>query len=145
MAASTTLLSGRSHDDEHPATIARVGSAGHELAGNQSVDAIGHRATRNEGLLQKCLRAQLVRIARAPQRREHVEFPRFEVGCRKRGPPRPIQVSRQPADARQHLQRSEVEVGAFGATIDDAVYFVVDPLADRIVAPAPRLAGEPES
>ena len=61
----------------------------------------------------------------AAERREHVELPGLELGAREGGAPGPVEVLGQPADAGEHLQRREIQVGALAQPgIDDAVDFV---------------------
>ena len=103
---------------------------------DEPVDAVGHRAARDERLLQQLLGAQLERLARAAQRREHVPLPRLEVAAAERVAPRAVEVAREPVDAREHLQRREVEVGALrDPRLDDAVDLV------RLLRHAPIIAG----
>ena len=100
-------------------------SRSHEPPRDEPVDAVGHRAARDEGLLQQLLRAQLERLARAAEGREHVPLPRLEVAAPERVATRPVEVAREAVDAREHLERREVEVGPLrDPCFDDAVDFV---------------------
>src|SRR5690606_13686423 len=97
-----------------------------EAALDEPVDAVGHGAARDEGLLQQRLRARVERRALAAEGREHVELPRFEPRAREGVAPRTIEVLREPGDAREHLQGREVELRMRALPRgDDAVDLVV--------------------
>ena len=55
---------------------------------------------------------QLVRRPGPAQRGQHVELPRLDVVGRERRPADPVDVTRKPGDPAEHLDRSQVEVGA---------------------------------
>ena len=102
IAASTRILPVVGEGDQDAAPVVRVGFAPHERAVDEPVDAIGHRAARDERLLQQLLRAELERLARAAEGRQHVPLPRLEVAATERVAPRAVEVTREPVDARQH-------------------------------------------
>ncbi len=129
------------HDDADPAPVVRIRPPLHEPARHEPVDAVRHRAGGDERLLQEGLRAQLVGIARPSQRRQHVELPRLELRLLERGAPGALQQPRQAADARQHLERGEVEVGPLAPPrVDDAVDLVAagHPPIMPVRGPPPR-------
>src|SRR5690606_8925251 len=97
------------HRHHDAAPVVRISVALHEAALDEPVDAVGHGAARDEGLLQQCLRARVERRALAAEGREHVELPGFEPRAREGVAPRSIEVLREPGDAREHLQGREVE------------------------------------
>ena len=73
-------------------------------AADEPVDAVGHRAARDERLLQQLLRAQLERLARAAQGRQHIPLPRLQVAAAERVAARAVEVAREPVDAREHAR-----------------------------------------
>ena len=110
-------------------------SRSHEPPPDEPVDAVGHRAARDERLLQQCLRAQLERLARAAQGRQHVPLPRLQVAAAERVAARAVEVAREPVDAREHLERREVEIGPLrDPRFDDPIDFV------RLVRHVPIIA-----
>ena len=112
-----------SHQDAAP--VVRVVLAAHEPALDEAVDAIRHRPARDERLLQQLLGAELERVAGAPQSREHVPLPRFQVAATERVLAGPVEVTRKPVDAREHFEGREVEVGTLrDPRPDDAVDLV---------------------
>ena len=120
------LATALGHDDEDAAAIVRVGAALDEPAGHEPVDSVRHRAARHQGLLQERLGAQLVGGAGATKSRKHVEFPELKVGGGEGRAPRALEVASEPADAREHLKRREIEVGSLvRPRIDDPVDFVM--------------------
>ena len=110
---------------EHPAPVARVGAPVDEPAALEPVDAVGHRARRDERLLDELAGRELIGLACAAQGREHVEGPAVEQVLREGRPAGQVEPARQPRDPGEHLQRRHVEVGALPAPGRDDLVDVV--------------------
>ena len=74
---------------------------------------------------------ELVRRAGAAQCGEHVELPRLEVVRLERGAACTVEVTGQPGDAREHVERRDVEVGSFARPRRDDRVDLVPPRACR--------------
>ena len=85
----------------HPTPVGRVGLTLHEGSRLESVDAIGHGSAGDHGLGRQLPWGQGVGSARAPQRREHIELPPFEVVLGEGRRPSLVKVSGQSSDAGQ--------------------------------------------
>ena len=77
--------------------------------------------------------AELVRSAGPAQGGEHVELPGLEVVRGEDPAPGPVQVTREPGDPAEHLQRLDVEVRAFRAPgLDEPVDFILHGWSDYL-------------
>ena len=93
--------------------------------GKAAVDAVGHRAAGHEGLAQQAAGGELVGLAGAPQRGQHVELPRLDAVRGEGVAAGEVEVARQPADPGEHLDGREVEVAAFASPgLDQVVHLV---------------------
>jgi hypothetical protein len=111
--------------DQDPAPVVRVGRPPHQAASRQPVDAVGHRAARDQSLLEQPPGRELVRRPGPAQRGQHVELPRLEGVLGERLSPGPVEVVAEPADPAEHLHRPKVEVGALPAPgLDEPVHLV---------------------
>ena len=98
---------------EHTASVGRVGFAHDQTIGSKSIDAVRHRAARDQRDDGKASGRQHIWFPLAAQRREYVELARFETVVGKRLPARQVEVSREPADSAEHMKGSDVEIGTF--------------------------------
>src|SRR5690606_36849660 len=76
--------------DQHAAAVDRVGAAVHEPTDDETVDAVGHGAAGDQGLLQELLRAQLERGARSAQGGQDVPLPALQVAAAEDLPTRAV-------------------------------------------------------
>lgn len=95
------------HDDPPP--VVWVGVPLDEAALDEPVDAVGHGAARDEGLLQQRFGARVERRPFAAERREHVELPRLQPRAREGVAPGSVEMLGEAPHAREHLQGREVE------------------------------------
>lgn len=79
--------------DQDAAPVVGVIFAVHQPTLDEPVDAVGHGAARDQSLLQKLLRAELERLARAAQSRQHIPLPRLKFAPAERIASRPIEMT----------------------------------------------------
>jgi len=84
--------------------------ARHELALDEARDAVRHRAAGDVGRSGKLPGRQPVRLARAPERRQHVELERSQPVRGKRGVTGRRVAARDPAHAAEDLHDIDLEV-----------------------------------
>ena len=94
----------------HPTTVARVRQPLDQPARLETVDAVGHRAGRDQGRREEATGREHVRAARAAQRRQHVELPGLEPVRLEGRPTGPVEVLGEARDATEDLERAYVEV-----------------------------------
>ena len=98
----------------------------HELPPDEPVDAIGHRAAGDQGLLEELLRTQLKGGPGAAERRKDVPLPRFELASRKSFAACTVEVARQSVHSREDLKWREIKVRTLSTPgLNDAIDFVV--------------------
>ena len=110
-APSTVALPSGVSRTSTPRRSCGVGQPLDQAARGQPVDPVGHRPAGHQGLAQQAAGGELVRRPRAAQRREHVELPRLDLRGRERVAAGQVEVSAEPADPAEDLDRGEVEVG----------------------------------
>ena len=81
----------------------------------EPVDPVGHGAARHQRLAEQAAGRQLVRRARAAQRRQHVELPLLDAVRGERLATGELQPAGQAADPAEDRDRGEVEVAALAA------------------------------
>ncbi len=128
-------LAGGGQRDEHAAPVAGVGGALHEATLGEPVDPVGHGAAGDHRLAQQRARGELVGLARPAQRGEHVELPRLDRVGGEGVAPGLVEQPGQPAHPAEHLDRGEVEIGAFAVP-------GLDQLVDLVALHARMLAGQ---
>ena len=122
MAASTARHAGLGQLDDDAAAVVGVGAAADESAALEAVDPVGHGAAGDKRLLHELSGRELVGLAGPAQGGEHVELPPLEAVLREGLRAVEVEPPGQPRDAREDLQRGDVEVGALAVPgLDDPV------------------------
>jgi hypothetical protein len=119
------LTPGVGERDQNTSTVGGVGVSGYQAALDQAVDAIGHRAACDHGFGRKCPSGQGVGRAGTTKGGQHIELPGLESVLGECGGPSAIKVAGKTGDSREHVQRSNVEVGPLATPrIDNVIDFV---------------------
>ena len=112
--------------DADRAPVVRVAVAADEAAGDEAVDAVGHRPGGHAGRPDQGAGGGAVGRARAAQRGQHVELPALEPVPAERGGAGAVHVPGQPVDPGEDLHGRGVEVGPFAAPgVDEVVDLVL--------------------
>ena len=96
-----------------------------QSACGEPVDPVRHGPRRDQGLLQKPSGGEPVGLTGATQRGEHVELPALEAVAAERLATRTVEVTGQPGDPAEHLQRCDIEVGTLAPPRRDEVVDLV--------------------
>ena len=108
--------------DDDATAVVGVGAAADESAALEPVDPVGHGAAGDKRLLHELSGGELVGLAGPAQGGEHVELPPLQAVLREGLRPVEVQAPGQPRDAREDVQRGDVEVGALAVPgLDDPV------------------------
>ena len=119
---------GRREPDEDTPAVPRVRTSLDQPALDEPVHAGRHRAAGHERLGDELPGGEFVGVARPPQGREDVELPGVEIVLGEGGAPDAVVLLGDPRDAREHVERLDVEVGALPPPRrDDAVHVVAVP------------------
>ena len=100
-----------------------------ESATGESIDAVGHRAAGDESLSQQLTRRECVRRPAPAQCGEDIELPQLQFVCVEGRPARAVEMAGQAGDARQDLQRGDIEIGSLATpSLDEPINLVRRPL-----------------
>ena len=93
-----------------PRRSAGSGSRSTRPLPHEPVDAVGHGAARHQRLVHELAGRELIGLAGAAQRRQHVELRRLEVVIGEGLLAGPVEVEREPGDAAEHVHGGDVHV-----------------------------------
>jgi trans-aconitate 2-methyltransferase len=120
----------------HEPTVGRVGPAGDQPAQHEPVEATGHGPGGDMGQCRELTRGPLERFAAATQHRQDVEFVSLQAVLHEGRRPPLVEHRGQPGDAGEHLQRLDVEIGAFALPgRDDVVDLVIATVGHEAMVP----------